>query len=75
MSHHLDTLFWVWANHCLFLLLNVEYLEEKQQVPIDLIVIGLTRPELELTIYCNREEHANHYTTDVVTNSIWKLSN
>ena len=30
------------------------------------IVIGLTRPELEPTIYCTRGQHAYHYTTDAV---------
>ena len=30
------------------------------------IVFGLTRPGLELMIYCTRGEHANHYTTDEV---------
>ena len=31
------------------------------------IVFGLTRPELEPTIYRTRDEHANHNTTDTVT--------
>ena len=30
------------------------------------IVFGLTRPELEPTIFRTRNEHANHYTTDAV---------
>ena len=30
------------------------------------IVFGLTRPGLEPTIYRTRDEHANHYPTDVV---------
>jgi hypothetical protein len=30
------------------------------------IVFGLTRSELEPTIYHTRGEHANHYTTDAV---------
>jgi hypothetical protein len=30
------------------------------------IVFGLTRPELKLTIYHTRDEHANHYATDGV---------
>jgi hypothetical protein len=29
-------------------------------------VFGFTRAGLEPTIYRNRGEHANHYTTDVV---------
>jgi hypothetical protein len=28
------------------------------------IVLGLTRPVLERTIYRTRGEHANHYATD-----------
>jgi hypothetical protein len=34
---------------------------------LNLIVFGLTRSGLELTIYHNWGEHANHYTTDVVS--------
>jgi hypothetical protein len=30
------------------------------------IVIGLTRSELEPTIYRTRGEHANHYATEAV---------
>jgi hypothetical protein len=30
------------------------------------IVLGLTRPGFEPTIYRTRGEHANHYTTDAV---------
>ena len=33
------------------------------------IVLGLTRTELEPTIYRTRGEHANHYTTNAVYNS------
>ena len=32
-----------------------------------IIVVSLTRTELEYTIYRTRGEHANHYTTDAVT--------
>jgi hypothetical protein len=32
------------------------------------IVFGLTRPELEPTIYHTQGEHANHYATDPVPN-------
>ena len=28
-------------------------------------VCGLTRPGIELTIFCTRSEHANHYTIEV----------
>ena len=30
------------------------------------IVLGLTRPGLEPTIYRTRGEHANHYATDAI---------
>jgi hypothetical protein len=64
MSLHSDTLFWFRANKSVFLLLNVAWLAEKQQIPIFFIVFGLTQPGLEPTIYRTREEHSNHYTTD-----------
>ena len=32
----------------------------------NLIVFGLSRSGLEPTIYRTQDEHANHYTTDVV---------
>ena len=35
----------------------------------NVIVFGLTRSELKLTIHCSREEHANHYTTTVTANA------
>ena len=31
------------------------------------IIFGLTQPGLKPTIYRTRGEHANHYTTDAVT--------
>jgi hypothetical protein len=33
---------------------------------LNFIVFGLTRSELEPTIYRTQGEHANHYTTDSV---------
>jgi hypothetical protein len=33
---------------------------------VSFIVFGLTKSELEPTIYPTRDEHDNHYTTDVV---------
>ena len=40
---------------------------EEQQIPYTMyIVFGLTRPELEPTIYRSRGEQANHYTTEAV---------
>jgi hypothetical protein len=35
------------------------------------IVFGLTRPGLEPTIYRNRGEQANHYTTEAVQRSLF----
>jgi hypothetical protein len=34
----------------------------------NVIVFGLTRLGLELTIYRTREEHANHHATDAIEN-------
>jgi hypothetical protein len=47
----------------LLFLLNAACLTEKQQIPI--LKSGLTRPGLEPMIYRTRDEHANHYTTDI----------
>jgi hypothetical protein len=46
------------AKQSLLFLLNVAYLEEKQQIPIS--IFGLTQSGLEPTIYRTRGEHANH---------------
>ena len=37
-----------------------------EETHTNFLVFGLTRSELQLTIYYTRGEHANHYTTDVV---------
>jgi hypothetical protein len=37
-----------------------------EAINTNFLVIGLTRPELEHTIYRTQGEHANHYTTDAV---------
>jgi hypothetical protein len=34
----------------------------------NLIVFGLIRSGFEPTIYRNRDEHANHYTTNAISN-------
>jgi hypothetical protein len=39
-----------------------------------LIVIGLTRPGIEPSIYHTWDEQANHYTTEVAENPRWLLS-
>ena len=57
-----DTLFW--ANQSLLFLLNAASREEATDT--NLIVFGLTRSRLELTIYLTRWEHANHYATIMV---------
>ena len=62
MSLHLDTLSRFRANQSLLFLIDAACLAEKQQIPIS--VFSLTRQELEHTIYRNRGDHANHYTTD-----------
>ena len=70
MSFHSDTLFWFRANQSLLFLLNAACLAEKQQIPI--LIFDLTWQGLETMIYCTRDEHANHYTTDVVKSSLEK---
>jgi hypothetical protein len=37
-----------------------------EETNTNFLVFGMTRPGLELTIYCTRGEHANHYITDAV---------
>jgi hypothetical protein len=38
-----------------------------EAVNTNVIVFGLTRLEMELTIYHIRCDHANHYTTELVS--------
>ena len=57
---------WFRAKQSLVLPLNAAFLAEKKQTLPILIVFGLTRPELVPTTYHIRNEHVNHYTTDVV---------
>jgi hypothetical protein len=38
------------------------------------IVLGLTRPGMEPTIYRTRGEHTNHYATDAVENQHRKIN-
>ena len=59
---HTDTLFWFRADQSLFVLLNAACLAERKN--INFIVFGMTRPELESTIYRIPGKHANHYATD-----------
>jgi hypothetical protein len=48
-----------------------------EAINTNVIVVGLTRPGLERTIYRTRGEHANNYTTDKVSMKwiIWKERN
>ena len=66
MSLHSDTLIWFRANQSLLFLLTAACLEEKQATNTNFIVLGLTWPGLEPTIYRTRGDHANHYATDAV---------
>ena len=59
MSPNSDTLFWFRAIQSLLFLLNT-----------NLLLFGLTQPELDPTIYPTRGEHANHNATDVVSKLI-----
>jgi hypothetical protein len=68
MSPHSDRLSWFRANQSLLFLPYDACLAEKQQMPI--LLSGLTRSGLELMIYRTRDEHANHYTTGAVNNSM-----
>ena len=56
---HANTLSWFRASQFWLFLLNIACLAERKQLP----VIDRARP----TIYRIRDEHANHYTTGVVT--------
>ena len=58
MSLHSGILSWLCANQSLLFLL-------KNNVCCNFMVIDLTRPELELTIYHTRGEHTNHFINDV----------
>ena len=55
MLIHWDRLFWFWSNQFLLLLLTC-CLCSRETANINFI----------FTIYCIRDEHANHYTTDAV---------
>jgi hypothetical protein len=57
MSLHSDSLFWLWANQSLILLLNAACLTKKQQILIS--VFGLTRPAFERssTKYTSSSSH------------------
>ena len=59
MLLHSVTVFWFRAIQSLLFLLNT-----------NLLVFGLTQPELDPTIYRTRGEHANHNATDVVSKLI-----
>jgi hypothetical protein len=39
----------------------------------DSIVFGITRPAIETTIHRTRVQHANRFTTDVVSNGIYVI--
>jgi hypothetical protein len=73
MSLHSDTLFWFRASQSFLFLHNAACLAEKQHIHI-CIVFGLTRRGLEPTIYRTRDELANHYATNAVSNGL-RISN
>ena len=52
---------------------NAVYLPKKQH-NTNFLFFDVTRPRLEPTIYCSRNEYANHYTTDVVLYIYWRLN-
>ena len=57
VAGHSETLLWFRVDQILCLLI-------KDAANTNFIVIGVTQPGLEPTIYHTRVEHANHYTTD-----------
>jgi hypothetical protein len=65
MSLQLDTLFWFQANQSLLLLLSAACLVEKNKYQFYSLWLDPTRAQF--TIYHTQAEHANHYTTDVVS--------
>jgi hypothetical protein len=65
MSLHLDTLFWLWANQLLLLLLNSACFNG-EAANTCCIVFGLTDCGLQSTIYHTQGEHTDHFTTNVV---------
>jgi hypothetical protein len=60
VAGHSATLHWFRVDHILHLLI-------KDAANTNFIVIGLTQPGLEPTIYHTPGEHARHYATDVVS--------
>ena len=69
MSLQLDTLTPFWVDPYLLFLLNPAFVALKQQISI---LFSLVWPDrgFEPTIYRNRGEHVNNYTTDVVNKCI-----
>jgi hypothetical protein len=49
------------------------YIISGEATNTNFIVFGLTQLGLEPTIYRTRSEHANHYPTDVVHFSLYKI--
>jgi len=56
MRLHSDTIKWFPAKQSLLLFLSAACLAEKQQMPLLLCLVGLTRPRLEPTHYRTRGE-------------------
>jgi hypothetical protein len=53
-------------------------MQNGEETNTNIIVFGLTRPELELTIYRTGGEHSNNYPTDAVvfsTKLVVKMEN
>jgi len=53
-------------SHPVFVLSPYYCMPSGEATNTHFIVFGLTKSELEPTIYPTRDEHDNHYTTDVV---------
>jgi hypothetical protein len=68
MSLHSDTFSWFQANQCLFLLLYAG----GEAANINSIIFSMIQQVLKPMIYHTRGEHANHYTSDVMSHIEFK---
>jgi hypothetical protein len=68
MSLHSDTFSWFQANQSLFLLLYAG----GEAANINSIIFSMIQQVLKPMIYHTRGEHANHYTTNVMSHIEFK---
>jgi len=70
MSLHSDALYCMNPTQKAFVLSSLCCVLNGETINTNCIVFGLTRPELEPTIYRTRVEHANDYATNAVKTRI-----